>query len=142
MFTEFYKDNYKKGQIVYLLRVDKKEPCNHELISKGTVSCIGRRFITVESGDQKLRFEFDEETESIWQEYNYGQEYEIYLTKEAADEVIRKRGLLKNIRSYIPHLTSLNLEDLPTEQLAFLKAVLSFFFFIFSRKRNFRHSSA
>ena len=89
MFTEFYKDNYKKGQIVYLLRVDKKEPCNHELISKGTVSCIGRKFITVESGDQKLRFEFDEETESIWQEYNYGQEYEIYLTKEAADEVIR-----------------------------------------------------
>lgn len=127
MFTEFHKGNYKKGQTVYLLRIDEKEICKQELISEGTVSCVGRRFITIESGNQKLRSEFDEEAESIWQEYNYGQEYEIYLAKEAADEVIRKRELLKNIRSYILSLSSLSLEKLPTEQLSFLKAVLSFF---------------
>lgn len=127
MFTEFHKNDYSKGQTVYLLRINGKESCNHKLISEGTVSCVGRRFITVESGNQKLRFEFDEEVESIWQEYSCEQEYEIYLTKEAADEVIRKRRLQKNIRAYIPNLTSLSLEKLPIEHLAFLKAVLSFF---------------
>ena len=79
MFTEFHKEDWHKGQTVYLLRIgegsDKLEP--EKRIIEGIVETVGRVYITVSANSQKIRFEFDEETEQIFQEYNYGRSFEI-----------------------------------------------------------------
>lgn len=128
MFTEFHKEDWLKGQTVYLLRIgegsDKLEP--EKRIIEGIVETIGRVYITVSVNSQKVRFEFDEETEQIFQEYNYGRSFEIYLTKEAALDILKKRKIENHLREDAKILLTKDLTDLDGKKLELLKNILDF----------------
>lgn len=126
MFTDFHKEDWHKGQTVYLLRIgegsDKLEP--EKRIIEGIVETVGRVYITVSVNSQKVRFEFDEETEQIFQEYNYGRSFEIYLTKEAALDILKKREIQNQLREDAKILLSKDLTVLDGKKLNLLKNIL------------------
>ena len=128
MFTEFHKEDWHKGQTVYLLRIDegsdKLEP--EKRIIEGIVETVGRVYITVSVNSQKVRFEFDEETEQIFQEYNYGRSFEIYLTKEAALDILKKCEIENQLREDAKILLTKALTDLDGKKLDLLKNILDF----------------
>ena len=128
MFTKFHKEDWHKGQTVYLLRIgegsDKLEP--EKRIIEGIVKTVGRVDITVSVNSQKVRFEFDEETEQIFQEYNYGRSFEIYLTKEAALDILKKREIENQLREDAKILLTKVLTDLDGKKLDLLKNILDF----------------
>ena len=128
MFTEFHKEDWHKGQTVYLLRIgegsDKLEP--EKRIIEVIVETVGRVYITVSVNSQKVRFEFDEETEQIFQEYNYGRSFEIYLTKEAALDILKKREIENQLREDAKILLTKALTDLDGKKLDLLKNILDF----------------
>lgn len=128
MFTEFHKEDWHKGQTVYLLRIgegsDKLEL--EKRIIEGIVETVGRVYITVSANSQKIRFEFDEETEQIFQEYNYGRSFEIYLTKEAALDILKKRKIENQLREDAKILLTKDLTDLDGKKLELLKNILDF----------------
>ena len=128
MFTEFHKEDWHKGQTVYLLRIgegsDKLEL--EKRIIEGIVETVGRVYITVSVNSQKIRFEFDEETEQIFQEYNYGRSFEIYLTKEAALDILKKRKIENQLREDAKILLTKDLTDLDGKKLELLKNILDF----------------
>ena len=123
MFTEFHKEDWHKGQTVYLLRIgedsDKLEPGKR--IIEGIVETVGRVYITVSVNSQKVRFEFDEETEQIFQEYNYGRSFEIYLAKEAALDILKKREIENQLREDAKILLTKDLTGLDGKRLELLK---------------------
>ena len=128
MFTEFHKEDWHKGQTVYLLRIgegsDKLEP--EKRIIEGIVETVGRVYITVSVNSQKVHFEFDEEAETIFQEYNYGRSFEIYPTKEAALDILKKREIENQLREDAKILLTKDLTDLDGKKLDLLKNILDF----------------
>lgn len=123
----FNKNDYVVGNKVYLLFIggygtEKKDP--EQVIFEAVIKAIGRKYITVLKGAKEIRFEYDKETESIWQKYDYGRDYEIYTTRGKAVEALNKKKLEKDICNLSARLTCSHFDDNSIGQLELLKAIM------------------
>lgn len=123
----FNKNDYVVGNTVYLLFIggygtEKKDP--EQVIFEAVVKAVGRKYITVQKGVKEIRFEYDKETESIWQKYDYGRDYEIYTTKEKALEALNKKKLEKDICKLASDMLCSHFDRNSIEQLELLKAIM------------------
>lgn len=123
----FNKNDYVVGNTVYLLFIggygtEKKDP--EQVIFEAVVKAVGRKYITVQKGVKEIRFEYDKETESIWQKYDYGRDYEIYTTKEKALEALNKKKLEKDICKLASDMLCSHFDSNSIEQLELLKAIM------------------
>ena len=125
--TNFYKDNLKKRQTVYLLRIgdEARRTVPENWIFSATVKMIGRKYITVSQPGRDIRFEYDETKGQIWHDTSYSQEYELYLTKADAEKILEKRVLQKEILQQINKIRCMELTELSLEQLHLLKQALT-----------------
>lgn len=103
MSTNFIIENFKEGMAVYLLYTGynlytgKYAPRRKNSITEGIISEIGKEHLIVLSGEEKVYFVFDEETEQIWQDVKESEsihDLEIYETKEAAEEAVLRYKLI------------------------------------------------
>ena len=123
----FNKNDYTVGNKVYLLYIggygtEKKEP--EQVIYEAVVEKVGRKYITVLKGTRNIRFEYDKETESIWQKYDYGRDYEIYPTRGKALEALNKKRLEKDICNLASRMICSHFDENSIEQLELLKAIM------------------
>ena len=123
----FNKNDYVVGNTVYLLFIggygtEKKDP--EQVIFEAVVKAVGRKYITVLKGTREIRFEYDKETESIWQKYDYGRDYEIYTTKEKALEALNKKKLKKDIYNIASGMLCTHFDRNSIDQLELLKAIM------------------
>lgn len=123
----FNKNDYVVGNTVYLLFIggygtEKKDP--EQVIFEAVVKAVGRKYITVLKGAREIRFEYDKETESIWQKYDYGRDYEIYTTKEKALEALNKKKLEKDICNIASGMLCTHFDRNSIDQLELLKAIM------------------
>lgn len=123
----FNKNDYVVGNTVYLLFIggygtEKKDP--EQVIFEAVIKAVGRKYITVRKGVIEIRFEYDKETESIWQKYDYGRDYEIYTTRGKAVEALNKKKLEKDICNLSARLTCSHFDDNSIGQLELLKAIM------------------
>lgn len=121
--TNFCKDNFKKGQTVYLLRIgdEARRTVPENWIFSAIVKTVGRRYITVSQPGRDIRFEYDETKGQIWHDTSYSQEYELYLTKADAEKILEKRVLQKEILQQINKIRCMELTELSLEQLRLFK---------------------
>lgn len=123
----FNKNDYVVGNTVYLLFIggygtEKKDP--EQVIFEAVVKAVGRKYITVLKGTREIRFEYDKETESIWQKYDYGRDYEIYTTKGKALEALNKKKLKKDIYNIASGMLCTHFDRNSIDQLELLKAIM------------------
>ena len=125
--TNFCKDNFKKGQTVYLLRIgdEARRTVPENWIFSAIVKTVGRRYITVSQPGRDIRFEYDETKGQIWHDTSYSQEYELYLTKADAEKILEKRVLQKEILQQINKIRCMELKELSLEQLKLLKHAIT-----------------
>lgn len=124
----FNKNDYVVGNTVYLLFIggygtEKKDP--EKVIFEAKIKAVGRKYITVRKGVIEIRFEYDKETESIWQKYDYGRDFEIYTTKEKALEALNKKKLEKDICKLASDMLCSHFDRNSIEQLELLKAIMA-----------------
>lgn len=125
--TSFCKENFKKGQTVYLLRIgdEARRTIPENWIFSAIVKTVGRKYITVSQTGRDIRFGYDETKQQIWHDTSYNQEYELYLTKAEADDVLEKRVLQKEILQQINKIRCMELTELSLEQLHLLKRAIT-----------------
>ena len=125
MKTAFQKEKWVKGMDTFLLE-EKREKCEMKYsISKWSVLSIGRKYVTVGSCSHRIRFEYDEGKNEIWQEYDGFRNYEIYLSEEEAETAIKKHVLENSIKKIVADsIRNQNLTRFSVEELEFFKAVL------------------
>ena len=125
--TNFYKDNFKKGQTVYLLRIgdEARRTVPENWIFPAVVKTVGRKYITVSNTGRDIRFEYDEAKEQIWHDTPYSQDYELYLTKADAEQILEKRQLQTEILQQISKIRCMELTELSLKQLYLLKQAIT-----------------
>ena len=127
MLTEFHKNNYKKGQTVYLLRIgdEARRTVPENWIFTAVVKTVGRKYITVSNTGRDICFEYDEGKKQIWHDTPYSQDYELYLTKADAEKILEKRQLQTEILQQINKIRCMELTELSLEQLHLLKQAVT-----------------
>lgn len=125
--TNFYKEHFKKGQTVYLLRIgdEARRTVPENWIFPAVVKTVGRKYITVSNTVRDIRFEYDEAKEEIWHDTPYSQDYELYLTKADVEKILEKRAFQREILQQINKIRCMELTELPLEQLHLLKQAIT-----------------
>lgn len=125
--TNFYKEHFKKGQTVYLLRIgnEARRTVPENWIFPAVVKTVGRKYITVSNTVRDIRFEYDEAKEEIWNDTPYSQDYELYPTKSDAEKILKKRAFQREILQQINKIRCMELTELSLEQLYLLKQAIT-----------------
>lgn len=102
------KKDFKKGQNVILLslkNVDFRKIMDIDAVTEAcTVVKVGRKYITVEnSRGWEIRFDMENNFEDVDDSFSYTR-YELYLSKEDAQKVLKRRYLIKAIEKSLHNM--------------------------------------
>lgn len=144
MSTNFIKENFKEGMNVYLLYTGynlytgKYAPRRKNSITEGIISEIGKEHLIVLSGEEKVYFVFDEETEQIWQDVKESEsihDLELYETKETAEEAVLRYKLIYESSNIFGSISLYN--KLEKHSIRDLKIIYNFAKLIDSERNGF-----